>query len=199
MPRPSRLARPPVMLDGLFAGTRVSTPQGWRTVEHLEAGDLVDTPHGPEEVVGVERGVFGRLGKRPALWPLHVPMGALGNRETVALTPRQGVLIPLGDEPGSPVATDRSYECRHARIAAAQLQPWRGIARFRPPEGAAVLRPVLARTGVICVGFGLFVILHGAETRRTGPPWPLCLSPDGAEDLMVRMMARDLGPKLFGP
>ena len=192
-------AAPPIMLDGLFAGSRVETPDGWRRVERLRPGDRVTAAGGPATVLAVEEGTFTRLPLRPALWPLHVPAGALGNGEPVALTPWQAVPDPAPS--GSPAhrAGDARAAAQGGRIPAAVLAPWRGIARFRPPPAARVLRLVFARTEVVAVGYGLRIVCLGLDARGGPEGAPPDLGQDAAACVIARLVAQDLGPFLLAP
>ena len=216
---------PAIMLDGLFAGSLVETPDGWSRVEHLRPGDLVLAADGPATVLAVEEGLFTRLPLRPALWPLFVPARALGNGEPVALTPWQSVPVPagtdghggrghgadgLGTRKGGAAGAGGRGAVGHgargspdpapcARIPAAVLAPWRGIERFRPPAAARVLRPVFARTEVISIGHGLRVVCLGFDARGGPGAVPPDLGRDAAACVIARLVAADLGPFLLAP
>ncbi|WP_417249328.1 Hint domain-containing protein [Celeribacter sp.] len=83
----------PVFTAGLVAGTQVATAIGWRIVEAVQEGDKVLTfDDGLQTVRRVERR-FVEVGRRATDVPLHVPAGALGNREAMLLLPDQPVMV----------------------------------------------------------------------------------------------------------
>jgi ribosomal protein S27E len=64
------------------AGTMIATPQGLRPVERIAPGELVDTlDHGPQPVrwVGLRRLDAADLAAAPALRPVRIAAGALGD------------------------------------------------------------------------------------------------------------------------
>lgn len=78
------------------AGTLVDTPDGPRAVESLRAGDLVNTVDaGPQPLVQVVQSEIGlsELMASPALRPIEIVRGALGNRRALQVAPHHGVLI----------------------------------------------------------------------------------------------------------
>ncbi len=166
----------PLMLDGLFAGTSVATPAGWRAVEHLRAGDSVCGLDGAVSLTGIMSGAFMRLRQRPALWPVRVPAGALGNAEPLMLTPRQCVIVACASGPVLP---------------AALLPPLRGIARVCPPEGATVFRLLFAGTERVIAGSGLALLCHGHSANASR-----ALQGAGGVEAMALLMAREVGSAL---
>lgn len=108
----------------LVAGTRVRTTLGWRVVESLEVGDLVETmDRGPQPL----RYVWGQLvrgvGKAA---PIHIPAGVLGDK-SLTLSPEHRVL--LSDDFGM-----RVYGAREPRLVAAKfLLGWPGIRQVPCP------------------------------------------------------------------
>ena len=78
------------------AGTPILTPTGWRPVQDLAAGDLVEV-HGGGAVPVIWAGgrVLGRadLRARPALLPVRIAAGALGNAQAVMVSAQHAVLM----------------------------------------------------------------------------------------------------------
>ncbi len=82
--------------SGVMSGSRVATAMGWRPVEALAVGDLVLTfDAGLQPVTRITRKpVWNTDATAPRrFWPLHVPVGALGNRDAHHLLPNQYVMI----------------------------------------------------------------------------------------------------------
>ncbi|MCU0907124.1 MAG: Hint domain-containing protein [Rhodobacteraceae bacterium] len=83
---------------GLTAGMRVETPQGWRPVETLVAGDRVQTlDGGMRQVIGSTHTTLARhdLVRAAATgeMPLYVPGGALDTCAGFHILPDQPVLL----------------------------------------------------------------------------------------------------------
>ena len=82
--------------SGVVSGSRVATALGWRPVEALAVGDLVLTfDGGLQPITRITRRLVwvGDATAPRKLWPLHVPAGALGNRNEQYLLPNQFVMI----------------------------------------------------------------------------------------------------------
>lgn len=82
--------------SGILRGARVATALGWRAVDAMAPGDLVLTfDGGLQPVTKITRTPVwsGEAAMPKALWPLHVPAGALGNSADLNLLPRQYVMI----------------------------------------------------------------------------------------------------------
>ena len=145
---------PETALSGIVAGTRVATAVGWRNVEDLEAGDAVLTfDSGLKTVQNIKRkALWDGNGACPSRFqPLHVPRGAIGNREEMLLLPRQGVLVESDiaeEELGDPFVL----------IRAEALDGVCGIARRRPIFAPEVFvlefeedQVIFASSGALCV------------------------------------------------
>ena len=116
---------------GLVSGTKVATQIGWRPVEAVTAGDQVLTfDGGLQFVTGVTRQIIWTGGSQSDAdtWPLHVPAGALGNREDMTLMPQQAVLVESD-------TAEAVFGDPFAMIPAAALDGFRGITRTAPPSG----------------------------------------------------------------
>lgn len=122
------------MASGLISGTRVATNIGWRSVEAIAPGDHALTFDGGMQVVRrITRSV---LWSSPSscpehLWPLNVPVGALGNQQEMYLLPEQNVMLE----------SDAAEDCfgdPFALIPAAALNGFRGITRVKPHEKIVV-------------------------------------------------------------
>ncbi|MFW2588586.1 Hint domain-containing protein [Sagittula sp. SSi028] len=73
------------------AGTMIETPDGARPVHLLEAGDLVMTrDNGPQPVRWAGRRVVAAKG---SLAPIRIAAGALGDHDTVMVSPQHRVLV----------------------------------------------------------------------------------------------------------
>jgi hypothetical protein len=77
------------------AGTRIATPGGAVPVERLCAGDLVSTEAGPARVIwsGRRRVTPADVAANPALAPVRVASGTLGNPRALKLSGQHGVRI----------------------------------------------------------------------------------------------------------
>jgi hypothetical protein len=76
------------------AGTRIAVPGGWRLVEDLRAGDLVDTlDHGPQPLLWVGQRSLPGYGRCA---PVEFATGALGNDRPLRVSPQHRVLIRDG-------------------------------------------------------------------------------------------------------
>lgn len=77
------------------AGTRIATPQGWRRVEELRAGDLVETlDDGPQPILWTDGAATLAVG---AARPVRVRAGALGNAMDLVVS-RQHLLMVEGPD-----------------------------------------------------------------------------------------------------
>ena len=133
------------MADGLVAGTKVATTIGWRAVEAVSVGDKVLTfDAGMQEVTGLARGLLWAAAEPCPrhLWPLAVPVGALGNAQAMTLLPEQSVMVEsdVGEE---------IYGDPFTLIPAAALDGLRGIVRVAPDAPVAVTVLRFARDQVV--------------------------------------------------
>ena len=147
-------AGPDSALSGIVAGTRVATALGWRNVEDLAEGDAILTfDNGLKSLRGLRRkALWDGNGACPTRFqPLHVPRGAIGNREEMLLLPRQGVLVESDvaeEELGDPFVL----------IRAEALDGVCGISRRRPIFAPEVFvlefdedQVIFASSGALCV------------------------------------------------
>lgn len=138
------------LTHGIIAGTKVATPTGWRAIEAIAPGDMVLTfDGGMQAVVSVQREVIWSDGVAgdPANWPLHVPTGALGNREEMSLLPHQAVLIESD-------AAENAFGDPFAMIPAAALEGFRAITRMAPAERVEVVTLQFAQDEVVFGNIG---------------------------------------------
>lgn len=89
--------------SGLVAGTQVATALGWRKIEAVQDGDKVLTfDDGLQTVRRVERHLIpvGLGNAHSADAPIHIPAGALGNRDAMRILPDQPVMVEsdLGEQ-----------------------------------------------------------------------------------------------------
>ena len=81
----------------IHAATCVATPEGPRAVETLAPGDRVCLRGGePMTLTAVEKIVLQRpdWAYAPSVWPIRVPVGALGNAVPMRLSPGMRVGLP---------------------------------------------------------------------------------------------------------
>ena len=138
---------------GLMAGTRVASNLGWRAIEALAVGDQVLTfDNGMREIVEIRRKVFFLDAPETdqAVWPVTVPVGALGNREELTLLADQGVLIE------SDAAFDR-YGDPFAVVPALSLVGLRGITREAPAQQIELIAVYFATDEVIYAEGGALI------------------------------------------
>lgn len=118
------------MSHGLMTGTRVASNLGWRAVDALAVGDKVLTfDHGMQEITEVRRAHMwlDAPDSCETLWPVVVPVGALGNREELVLVPDQGIMVESDaaqDMHGDPFAI----------LTAHSMVGLRGIHRRQPMQ-----------------------------------------------------------------
>lgn len=73
------------------AGTLIRTPDGYRLIETLNIGDLVETlDNGPQPIRWVGRRAVDGRGKHA---PIRFAPGAIGNRRALRLSPQHRVLV----------------------------------------------------------------------------------------------------------
>jgi hypothetical protein len=141
------------MSHGLMAGTRVASNLGWRAIDALAVGDKVLTfDHGMQEITEIRRAYMWLDGPETSdmLWPVVVPVGALGNREELVLLPDQGVMVESDaaqDMHGDPFAI----------LTAHSLVGLRGIRRRQPMERVELIAVYFASDEVIYAEGGALV------------------------------------------
>lgn len=117
----------PILVDGLPASLRLSTPEGWIEAGDLEPGDAVLTfEQGEVAVRAVHRSAQARW-VPPAFWPVVLPAGAMLNDHPVELLPAQMVLLE------SELAEDE-YGEPFVMVPALALMGWNGIRRAAPRD-----------------------------------------------------------------
>ena len=176
-----------VVAEGLYALTPVATPEGWVRAGSLIPGAEVMTFDGPPaRIASISEHRLDASAPRAA-WPLHLPMGVLGNTEPAILLPEQGVMIDsdLADDLfGEPFVT----------VTASALEGWRGVTRI-PPMAQVVVKiafdaPELIYAGgdmiVVCPGLPMMSLTH-ADLGTSVPP----LGPAAARHLVACMIAAE--------
>lgn len=141
------------LTHGLMAGTRVASNLGWRAIEALAVGDMVLTfDHGMREITEIRRLTvwLDAPDTVPAMWPVIVPVGALGNREELTLLADQGVLVE------SDAASDK-YGDPFAIIPAQTLDGVRGIYRAAPAHQIELIAVYFADEQVIYAEGGALI------------------------------------------
>ncbi len=138
---------------GLMVGTRVASNLGWRAIDALTVGDKVLTfDHGMQEITEIRRAHVWLDAPESAqtLWPVVVPVDALGNREELVLLPDQGVMIESDaaqDMHGDPFAV----------ITALSLVGLRGIRQRQPMEKVELVGVYFAGDEVIYAEGGALI------------------------------------------
>lgn len=136
--------------QGIVAGTKVATPQGWRVVEAVAPGDQVLTfDGGMQTVVQVKREVIYANADTdtPESWPLTVPADALGNAAPLTLMPKQAVLVESD-------TAESVFGDPFAMLPAEALDGFRGITRCKPHGRFEVVVIQFARDEVIFANVG---------------------------------------------
>lgn len=132
---------------GFLSGTKVACNVGWRRSDQLSVGDKVLTfDHGMQPIVEIRKEVvFEVPAEAPSrVWPVTIPVGALGNRETLVLQADQGVMLEIDgmeDPMGDPFAI----------VPARALAGLRGISRAAPATRVEMIKLVFASDEVIYV------------------------------------------------
>lgn len=135
---------------GMVSGTKVAGAMGWRDIATVSVGDRVSTlDGGMQEVRQVTRSnLWNGAGPCPQiLWPLEVPVGALGNSDVMLLLPAQIVMIE------SDVAEDISGDA-FVLVPALSLDGYRGIHRVQPHAPVPVTTLHFATDQVVLSSFG---------------------------------------------
>lgn len=178
---------------GMVAGTEVATAEGWRTVETLQEDDRVMTvDHGLQPLCAVQRGLLWR-GDVPcplALWPLHVPPGALGNDVPLALLPEQSVLLE------SEVA-EMLYGSPFVLMPARLLAGFMGIARKAPVGPVEVVVPIFDTPQIAYANGAARLFCRaehdvGAGTRLEDSDVPVIAGYAAPETRIARVVAQAL-------
>ena len=120
-------------------------------------------------------------------WPLHVPAGALGNREDMYLMPGQAVLVE--SDTAEEVLGDP-----FAMIPAAALDGFRGISRVAPQERVEVVTLSFAQDEVVFANIGaLFFCPAATDMLSATTPDYHVLSASQAALLVGCLEAEDAG------
>lgn len=180
------------MSHGLMAGTRVASNLGWRAIDALAVGDKVLTfDHGMQEVTEIRRAFMWLDAPEVSdtLWPVVVPVGALGNREELVLLPDQGVMVESDaaqDMHGDPFAI----------LTAVSLVGHRGIRHRKPMERVELVAVYFASDEVIYAEGG--ALIHCPKDMSTldkfleaGTQTYSVLSGEDAEDLADMLYYED--------
>ncbi|KEJ88092.1 Hint domain-containing protein [Sulfitobacter donghicola] len=177
---------------GLMAGTRVASNLGWRAIDALAVGDKVLTfDHGMQEITEIRRAHMWLDAPETAdaMWPVVVPVGALGNREELVLLPEQGVMVESDaaqDLHGDPFAI----------LTAHNLVGYRGISRRQPMQRVELIAVYFASDEVIYAEGG--ALIHCPSDLSTldkfldaGQQTYTVLTGENAEELAYMMCLDD--------
>lgn len=180
------------MSHGLMAGTRVASNLGWRAIDALAVGDKVLTfDHGMQEITEIRRAHMwlDAAETSETLWPVVIPVEALGNREELILLPDQGVMVE------SDAAHDM-YGDPFAILTAHSLVGLRGIRRRQTLERVELIAVYFSADEVIYAEGG--ALIHCPNDMSTldkflegGTPTYNVLSGEQAEDLADMMVFDD--------
>lgn len=138
---------------GLMAGTRVASNLGWRVIEALAVGDKVLTfDNGMQEITEIRRAHMWLDAPESAetLWPVVIPVDALGNREELTLLPDQGVMVESDaaqDMHGDPFAI----------VTAVSLVGLRGIRQRQPMRRLELIAVYFAHDEVVYAEGGALI------------------------------------------
>ncbi|MEP3298934.1 MAG: Hint domain-containing protein [Pseudoruegeria sp.] len=139
-----------VQTSGIVSGTKVASTLGWRPIEAIDVGDDVLTfDGGMQTVLHVVRETLwkGTAVCPKHLWPLRVPLGALGNQDPMYLLPDQNVLIE--SDTAEEVLGDP-----FALMPAQSLEGVSGIRRVRPHQVLEVITLHFERDEIVFANVG---------------------------------------------
>lgn len=180
--------------SGLVAGTRVATGLGWRAVDALGVGDMVLTfDAGLQRITKITRHVIWNenCACPQRFWPLHVPAGALGNRDALSILPDQYVMIESD-------AGEDLFGDPFSLIAASTLEGMNGIEAMPPAHGleAIVLhfeadQVVFAETGVLYYCPSACGLLEHAVSMHSTAPYKALTREDA--DVLVMCIQSEHG------
>jgi hypothetical protein len=152
-PESKERSAPSVVAEGIVAATPIATPLGWRAASSLVPGSEVLTfDNGPQPVTSAHVVALGTGSL--SHWPLLVPAWALDNRDELILLSEQRVLIEAD-------IAETLYGDPFALIPSQAMEGWRGIARMRPPEGAAAVLLEFATPQVVYASRGVLMSCPG--------------------------------------
>ncbi|KIN73638.1 Hint domain-containing protein [Sulfitobacter guttiformis] len=177
---------------GLMVGTRVASNLGWRAIDALAVGDKVLTfDHGMQEITEIRRAHMWLDAPESAetLWPVVIPVNALGNREELTLLPDQGIMVESDaaqDVHGDPFAV----------LTAISLVGLRGIRQRQPMHKVELVAVYFAHDEVIYAEGG--ALIHCPCDMSTldkfleaGEPTYQVLSGEKAEELVDMIYIED--------
>ena len=174
-------------VTGFVAGTKVATQHGWQDVMTIKEGDVVLTfDAGLQPVIEVRTNLAweGEFFCPEHLWPMHIPAGALGNREDMTIMPDQTVLIE------SDVA-EEVFGDAFTMIKAASLEGYRGITQDRQMNLFKVVTLVFENEEVIFANSGALFHCPGIEGDLGEDSDYTVLDEDQAELLIDTLDALD--------
>jgi len=155
------------LASGLAAGTRVATTMGWRPVEAVTEGDMVLTfDDGMQRVTRVERGLLWKdAAPLPRhLWPLEVPVGALGNQMPMLLLPEQSVMLESD-------SAEALFDDPFTLLPAAALEGLHGITRVAPAQPVEVITLHFERDQVVFANVGALFYCPAHAEGAIAPLW----------------------------
>lgn len=95
----SKQAMAQIGIPCFVAGTQIQTPTGWRAIETLSLGDMVQTQAGPACIIwaGTRNLSAADLAARPTDKPIHFDTGTIGNTAPLRLSPQHAVALRRPD------------------------------------------------------------------------------------------------------
>ncbi|SNS45529.1 Hint domain-containing protein [Tropicimonas sediminicola] len=148
-------------LHAMLAGTLVETPMGWRPVEELRAGDLVQTfDGGLRRLASVARAPV--TSERP-LGLIHVPGGTLNTCLGLAVLPGTRLLLDLPE-----LALPDQAAGGPVLVPAGALVGWRGVTMRRARAGALAVALRFDEEEVVFANTGALVHCPTAGQGRDG-------------------------------
>jgi len=191
--------------EGILWGTLIATDTGWRRVETLSPGDLVQTfDCGLRPLTEVHHAAASVAPDDwpAAHWPLAVPAGVLGNTTDMRVLPGQLVLLD------SDIADDMLGD-PFALVPARALDQWRGIRPQRPKLGERAVVLLFDSDQIVYAASSVLLFCPGLAGQTIDPaPWmsafplpvdlvaPPSYAPlplNVARTLVASMRAQDLG------
>lgn len=152
-------------VTGIFAGSKVSTPTGWRFVERVEIGDQVLTfDGGMQTVVAVQcETLITRYGANGADLVIDIPEQAIGNDTCMTLMPDQDILIARE-------TAEALFGDPYAIVSAQNMVGFRGIRAQAAQSHCKVVKLQFERDELIFANQGALLFCSGAsvEASTTG-------------------------------
>lgn len=157
-------------------GTPILTPSGWRMIETLAVGDLVETQAGPAPIIwsGGRKLDAADLAARPTDRPIHFETGAIGNTAPLRLSPQHAVPMVQQDDS---IALIRARHLAEAGLKGARVA--RGVKEVRYHH--------------ILLGHHAIIWAHGAAVESMYPGKQALLALPLTQRLQIAAAIRNTG------